>query len=257
MSRPSRRRRGLPPRERRARRPRPTPPTLGLALIVRDEEETLPALLSSVEGAFDQVVLVDTGSVDDTVAVFERWCARTGQQHVVESFTWVDDFAAARNYADSLLTTDWECWADADDVIVGAANLREIVARAPARVSAYAAQYDYAFDDNGKCDFSIPRERLVRRGVAVWIGRVHPYKVPKGGSRRPMGVIAPGAALWGHRKTEAEQDADVDRDGVIFRRWQAEAPHDPLLLGWLETGSNPAMLAALVGWGPATAVVST
>jgi len=215
------------------------------------------ALLSSIEGAFDQVVLVDTGSVDDTVGVFQRWCARTGQAHVVDSFAWVDDFAAARNYADGLLATDWECWADADDVIVGVENLREIVARAPRRVAAYAGEYEYAHDDDDGCEFGFRRERLVRRGVGVWIGRVHPYKVPSGGSRRPMGVITPDTALWVHRKTEAEQDADVDRDGVIFRRWQAEAPHDPLLLGWLETGSNPAMLAALVGWAPATAVVST
>jgi glycosyltransferase involved in cell wall biosynthesis len=251
MSRPSRRRRGLPPRERRARRPRPAAPTLGLALIVRDEAKTLPELLASIEGAFDQVVLVDTGSADDTVGVFQRWCARTGQAHVVDSFEWVDDFAAARNYADSLLTTDWACWADADDVIVGAEKLREVATAAPRRVAAYAADYEYAHDDDGECEFTIRRERLVRRGVGVWIGRVHPYKVPCAGSRQRMGVIAPDVALWVHRKTEAEYEADVDRDGVIFRRWQAEAPDDPLLLGWLTTGSNPAMLAAMVGWSPA------
>lgn len=99
-------------------------PTVGLALIVRDEEEMLPGLLASIEGAFDQVVLVDSDSEDRTVEIFRDWCARTGQPHVVDSFEWIDHFAAKRNHAHSLLTTDWTCWADADDTIVGARHLR-------------------------------------------------------------------------------------------------------------------------------------
>jgi hypothetical protein len=39
-------------------------PTVGLAVVARDEEDNLPYLLASVEGAFDQIVLVDTGSED-------------------------------------------------------------------------------------------------------------------------------------------------------------------------------------------------
>ena len=38
--------------------------TVGLAIIARDEADTLPGLLESVRGAFDQVVLCDTGSTD-------------------------------------------------------------------------------------------------------------------------------------------------------------------------------------------------
>jgi len=48
-------------------------PTVGLAIIARDEQDDLPQLLASVEGHFDQVALLDTGSKDDTVGVFLRW----------------------------------------------------------------------------------------------------------------------------------------------------------------------------------------
>lgn len=80
-------------------------PTVGLALIAKDEEEALPGLLASVEGAFDQVALLDTGSTDRTVEVFEEWSAaekvrQPGFISTLGHFEWCDDFAAARNAAD-------------------------------------------------------------------------------------------------------------------------------------------------------------
>src|SRR5689334_8479307 len=101
-------------------------PTIGLALIAKNEEATLPRLLASVEGAFDQVVLCDTGSTDRTVKVFGDWCKRqTGVRWRVVRHKWTDDFAAARNKSYKSLTSDWCCWADCDDEIIGANRLRE------------------------------------------------------------------------------------------------------------------------------------
>jgi glycosyltransferase involved in cell wall biosynthesis len=119
-----------------------TAPTVGLALIVKNERETLPGLLESIAGAFDQVVLVDTGSKDGTWDVFKDWARETlgpddtlhprgFETWKVAKFEWVDDFAAARTFADSLLDTDWTCWADADDVLRGADRLRGLAAEAP------------------------------------------------------------------------------------------------------------------------------
>jgi glycosyltransferase involved in cell wall biosynthesis len=107
-------------------------PTVGLAIIARDEEASLPRLLQSISGAFDQVVLVDTGSKDGTTKVFEEWARTEAELHpgfrwIVDRFEWIDDFSAARNHADSLLTTDWLVWADADDEISGAENIRAVV----------------------------------------------------------------------------------------------------------------------------------
>ena len=51
----------------------PGGPSVGLALIVKDGADDLPNLLKSVEGAFDQVVLLDTGSTDQTKSVFRKW----------------------------------------------------------------------------------------------------------------------------------------------------------------------------------------
>ncbi|MEA2583133.1 MAG: hypothetical protein QOF33_1218, partial [Thermomicrobiales bacterium] len=42
--------------------------TVAVALIVKNEELTLPRCLASIEGAVDEIVVVDTGSEDRTKA---------------------------------------------------------------------------------------------------------------------------------------------------------------------------------------------
>jgi tetratricopeptide (TPR) repeat protein len=66
---------------------------LSVCLIVRDEEDNLPAALASVEKVAAEVVVVDTGSRDRTVQVANDLGAR------VHHLGWADDFSAARNFA--------------------------------------------------------------------------------------------------------------------------------------------------------------
>ena len=45
-------------------------------MIVRDEENNLPHCLESVRGLFDEIVIVDTGSVDRTKEVARKFGAQ-------------------------------------------------------------------------------------------------------------------------------------------------------------------------------------
>ncbi len=93
---------------------------LSLSMIVRDEAARLASCLGSVAGFVDEMVLVDTGSRDDTVAVAERLGA------TVHRFPWPGDFAPARNRALELVTGDWVLVLDADEALLP-------LARAPLR----------------------------------------------------------------------------------------------------------------------------
>jgi glycosyltransferase involved in cell wall biosynthesis len=86
-------------------------PRVSLTMIVRDEEDNLPFALESVRGIFDEIVVVDTGSTDRTREIAREFGAR------VFEFTWIDDFAAARNEALAHATGDYAFWLDADDVV--------------------------------------------------------------------------------------------------------------------------------------------
>src|SRR5262249_5134612 len=91
--------------------PRPALPKqkVSLCMIVKNEEGNLPACLESVRDLVDELVIVDTGSVDRTKEVAGRFGAR------VVDFAWVDSFAAARNETLKNATGDWVFWMDADD----------------------------------------------------------------------------------------------------------------------------------------------
>ncbi|MDR3639522.1 MAG: glycosyltransferase [Isosphaeraceae bacterium] len=86
-------------------------PKVSLTMIVRNEEQNLPACLASAEGLFDELVIVDTGSTDRTAEIARTFGAR------VFDFVWVDDFAAARNAALARARGDYAFWLDADDVL--------------------------------------------------------------------------------------------------------------------------------------------
>ena len=82
---------------------------LSLSMIVRNEEDKLEACLASVKGFADELVVVDTGSSDATIAVAEKAGAR------VEQIEWPGDFAPARNRALDFLNGDWVLVLDADE----------------------------------------------------------------------------------------------------------------------------------------------
>ncbi len=90
----------------------PETPTLSVCMIVRDEEKALPRCLRSVQDVADELIVVDTGSQDNTVSVAKHFGAK------VHDFEWRDDFAAARNEALKHAVGDWILQIDADEELL-------------------------------------------------------------------------------------------------------------------------------------------
>ena len=100
--------------------------SISLCMIVRDEEDVLGRCLESVYDLVDEIVIVDTGSQDGTKEIAAAYTER------IFDFTWIDDFAAARNAAFAKASCAYCMWLDADDVLlaadqIGRASCRERV----------------------------------------------------------------------------------------------------------------------------------
>ncbi len=103
-------------------------PKLSLCMIVKNEADLLPDFFNHVRDLVDEIVVVDTGSTDETALV-----ARTSGALVVD-FPWSDDFAAARNESLKHASGDWILYLDPDERIYEAnrRNLRRLIAESDA-----------------------------------------------------------------------------------------------------------------------------
>ena len=85
--------------------------TISLCTIFRDEQEFLPEFLDLVGNHVDELVLLDTGSVDKSLEIIHD------RGHETHYFKWINHFSKARNYCLSLATCDWILMLDVDDRI--------------------------------------------------------------------------------------------------------------------------------------------
>ena len=94
--------------------------------ITKNAAEDLPYSMASVKEAADELIVVDTGSTDETVKVAGEYTDR------IYSYPWRDDFAAARNFALSKASGHWIIFLDADEYFLpeGSGALRRILEQA-------------------------------------------------------------------------------------------------------------------------------
>jgi tetratricopeptide (TPR) repeat protein len=125
-------------------------------MILRDEAFFLARCLDAMQGQVDEIILVDTGSTDGTLEICRRYTDS------VYEFTWVDDFALARNYALEQATGDWIMVLDADEMVSAddMAYLRGLLAEPQADA--------FALNQLNYSDNSTVRDWQPQQGV-------HPY----------------------------------------------------------------------------------
>jgi glycosyltransferase involved in cell wall biosynthesis len=78
-------------------------------MIVKNEEDCIARCLNSVKDVVDEIMIVDTGSTDNTINICQSFEAK------IERFEWNGSFADARNYGIQKATGEWIIWLDADE----------------------------------------------------------------------------------------------------------------------------------------------
>ncbi|MBU2685860.1 MAG: glycosyltransferase, partial [Gammaproteobacteria bacterium] len=149
----------------------PRKQTIGVAIIARNVEGTIGQCIKSFADYVDDIVVVLAGESTDKTAKVAKAASKKVR---LFNFKWIQDFAAARNFSMSKLSTDWVLWVDADDVVAGAENLRAIADAAKPDDGCVWFQYEYSFDEFGNVTTLYERERFMRSFFGwVWQGRLH------------------------------------------------------------------------------------
>lgn len=85
--------------------------TISLTMIVKNEERNLQACLDSVIEFINEIIIVDTGSTDNTKEIAKKNNVKLFDYH------WTNDFSAARNFALEKSTSDWAIVLDGDEYV--------------------------------------------------------------------------------------------------------------------------------------------
>jgi tetratricopeptide (TPR) repeat protein len=199
-------------------------PRVSLCMIARDEERFLPECLARVRDAVDEIVLVDTGSNDRTVAIAESFGAK-----VLHS-RWDDDFSAPRNLGLAAATGDWILVLDADEFVQdgGCRRIRELVERP--EVLGYHLHFVNVYG-HGKT-MGVMMVRLFRNLPGVRYQNVIHEQVTPSLQRlgAPLGLVLTAGDVevehHGYTAEVMDQRGKNERNERLFRKQLAQTPDD-------------------------------
>ena len=97
--------------------------TITVAAIVKNEAGNVPTWVQAARSCADEIVVVDTGSTDDTVERFADYGIKCFH------YDWHDDFASAKNYMISLCHSDWIVLLDGDEWFRDGCDVRKAIAK--------------------------------------------------------------------------------------------------------------------------------
>ncbi len=158
--------------------------SISLCMIVKNEEKQLARCLNSVKALVDEIIIVDTGSSDNTVEIAKKFTNK------IYHFEWINDFAAARNYSFGLASSDYIMWLDADEVITRNNVNKLLKLKSNLTSDTYMLQNHISFDENNKPTYVYYRERILRNcNNAKWEGCIHECIAPFGVvTRMPISI---------------------------------------------------------------------
>lgn len=196
-------------------------PRLSLCVIARDEASTIGRCLESARRVADDVVVVDTGSRDDTGAVAASHGARVIQHR------WADDFAAARNAALAAARGTWVLSMDADEVLPAAtaARLHATLEQATSPALRLAIE---SVGATGALDLVQIDVRLFLRDPRHrWTGAVYEQVTAAVTADAALPIVHHGWADPASRRRK------LARNHALLQPLVAQAPDDPRLLAHL------------------------
>lgn len=95
--------------------------SIALVTIMKNEAKNLDSFLEHTYLAFDEIILLDTGSADDSKPIAKKWGAK------VYDFKWTNHFGVARNVAINFANTEWILQVDIDEKVENISKIYEMI----------------------------------------------------------------------------------------------------------------------------------
>ena len=146
--------------------------TISLCIIVKDEEDVISRCLASIQEAVDEIIIVDTGSADNTKKIASTYTDK------IYDFEWEDNFSKARNYSFNKATKDYILWLDADEFL-DLDNKEKLIClkqNISENIDIISMETCLCNEQNTNPEIIARRYRMVKRNNNFkWVGTIHEY----------------------------------------------------------------------------------
>lgn len=197
---------------------------ISLCMIVKNEESNLARCLGNVRNKVDEIVIVDTGSTDNTKEIATRYTKK------VYDFEWCDDFAAARNYSISKAENDWILILDADEVVnyFNKKSLTKFMTESKEKAGRINRLNSFE-DISGRKKYFERVNRFFNKKYFRYEGIIHEQVVRIDGEDYLTTDIDIAANHIGYEKEILNKTNKIDRNKKLLQRAIADNRVDPYL----------------------------
>lgn len=197
---------------------------LTLCMIVKNEESNLGNCLQNIQPLVDEIVIVDTGSSDNTKLIASKFTDK------IYDFIWCKDFSKARNYSISKASNDWVLVLDADEFIYSFD--RESVSKFTAKESTKIGRIERV--NITETPFGVNRQlerinRLFNRKYYQYEGIIHEQIVSINNVLMESEEISIGVEHIGYTNQELNRTNKIYRNIILLNESLKSNSYDPYL----------------------------
>ena len=205
---------------------RKTEPTISCCMIVKDEEAFLEKCLDSVKDYVDEIIIVDTGSVDRTVEIARNFTNK------IYFHAWENSFSKARNQALAYATGEWIFIIDADEEMLGDNGelLRQTV-REAGDTDAILVNTISIYSNGDKLARHNSERLFKNNGVIHYEGIVHNLVV----GHRSIKSSKIELMHYGYNLEEKKANEKFNRTTELLKKQIEEQPDNPMPHHYLGT----------------------
>lgn len=212
---------------------------ISICVIMKNEEKNMKAFLTSIKQAFQdyphEIVLVDTGSTDQTLSIAQKYTDR------IFHFEWIGDFSAARNFSLSCAFNDWVLVLDCDEYITALdlSGLEAMIRQYPNAVGMLSRKNHY--EQNGTdAVYTDDVERFFNRKAFHYEAIIHEQVRANDGSDYIRAAIPLTVDHCGYNGTMEDLCRKAERNNELLLQMLKENPEDPYL--YFQIGQSYNML---------------
>lgn len=195
-------------------------------IIAKNEEKKIARCLEPLASTGMEVIVLDTGSTDNTVSIAEKYTSK------IYHFDWINDFSAARNYAMTKASHDHILFLDADEYAedIDIPAIQKLLREYPNAIGQIKRRNACFASDGISERITIDLvERLFDRRLYHYKGTIHEQITHRQGKKLYVYQIPLTVYHDGYLGTPEERRQKAERNNILLFEELKKSPEDPYL----------------------------